>query len=169
MPRRHDRKGRSQHGPPFVRLFRYMLTSAAWLSLSTAARSAYVEIANRYIGNNNGSLGMSVRHLASRLRCSKDTAARALRELDDKGFIRTMKIGSYSRKDRRASEYGLTAHPCDLSNHPATNEFMHWQPFSQSGRKDRTVRSKGHAKENYRRQSDSADCEPNAAAPDRPN
>ena len=159
MRRKHNNTGRSRHGPPFVRLFKYMLDSPAWHSLSVFARAAFIELNRVYYGTNNGQLAMSARFLAGCLRSSKDTAARALNELEEKGFIATMKVGSYKRKDRRASEYRLTMFRCDVSNHPASNDFRYWQGISRSAHKDRTVRSRGHAKEYCHSQSGQKDCD----------
>jgi hypothetical protein len=115
-----------------------MLRSQAWLALTPTARAAYVEVLSLYNGVNNGQLAMAARSLAGRLRCSKDTAARVLRELDDMGFIRAMMIGSYQLKNRKASEYRLTAFRCDVSNTPPSKEFLFWQT-AQSAKKDRAV------------------------------
>jgi hypothetical protein len=65
----------------------YMLDSYAWHVLSPHARLAYLEVARLYNGSNNGRLAMSARRLASLLPCNKDTAARALRELEDVGSL----------------------------------------------------------------------------------
>src|SRR5262245_49229213 len=73
-------------GAPFVMLQKWMLASPAWQSLSSKAIAAYIELARRYNGMNNGQLHLSVRELGTRLTCSKKTAARAIRELMDKGF-----------------------------------------------------------------------------------
>jgi hypothetical protein len=124
MPRRHNRTGRSRHGPPFVQLFKYMLGTPAWLSLSAIARAAYVQLALRYNGSNNGQLGLSVRTLADELGCSRSTAARALIELEDAGFIDAVKIGRFSLKNRRASEYRLTIFRCDLSGQLPSKRFL---------------------------------------------
>src|SRR5262245_9105779 len=86
---------RPKTGPPFVQLFKYMLRSPAWLSLSVTARAAYVQLALRYDGVNNGMIALSVRVLAEELGCTKNTASRALIELEDAGFIETVKIGRF--------------------------------------------------------------------------
>jgi hypothetical protein len=115
------KQGRPKTGPPFVQLFKYMLRSPAWLSLSTVARAAYVQLALRYDGVNNGMIALSVRVLAEELGCGKDTASRALIELEDAGFIETLKIGSFS--SRMASEYRLTTFRCDATGELPTKKF----------------------------------------------
>ncbi len=154
MANQQNRKGRSRHGPPFVALRKYMLNSPAWIFLSPVARAAYVELECVYNGANNGSLAMSVRRLSERLGRKKNTAARALRELDDAGFIEPVSMGTFSRKNRRATEYRLTVHRCDLSGHRPSMRFMQWAPPDpQSRQKDRTVSPRGHAQQNNRSQS----------------
>lgn len=146
MPRfrKRDRKGRSLNGPPFVRVFRYLIDSPAWRDLSFAARSAFIEIGYCYNGNNNGYIRMSARQLGLRLGCSKDTAARALRDLEDHGFIETTLVGSYALKHRKASEYCITCFSCDRRNQVSTNRFKFWAGAPKAKRKsgERSSRTK---------------------------
>jgi DNA-binding transcriptional MocR family regulator len=104
------------------------------------ARAAYVELCRRYDGANNGRIAMSARDLAARLKCSKDTAARALRELEDAGFITTVKIGTFSRKNRLASEYRLNLHPCDVTGAPPDRRWnaTRWRPDGPTRRTSRS-------------------------------
>jgi Helix-turn-helix domain len=118
------KQGRKSNGPPFVQLFKYMLKSPAWLSLATPAKAAYVQLAQRYDGVNNGMIALSVRTLAQELNCSRATAARALIELEDTGFIETVKLGTFARRNRRASEYRLTTFRCDVTGELPTKRFM---------------------------------------------
>ena len=150
MPNRQNKKGRSRFGPPFVQLPKFMLDSPAWLALSPPARAAYVELERVYNGANNGMIAMSVRRLAKRLRCSKTTAGRVLIDLEDAGFIETVEMGCFSRKNRRASEYRLTIHHCDLSGHRPSKKFMQWvPPGPESRQRDRIVSPEGHTQQTY--------------------
>jgi DNA-binding MarR family transcriptional regulator len=92
----------------------------------------------RYNGNNNGRVGLSVRDLADALLSSKDTASRALKGLQAKGFITVMKRSAFSVKNRTSTEYGLTEYACDITGNLATKEFMKWRPEKnqQSDQKD---------------------------------
>jgi hypothetical protein len=150
-------KKRARHGPAFVMLHWYMLDSAAWRGLSAHAQAAYIHLHRRYNGSNNGEIGLSVRELAERLSCSKDTASRVLIELENSGFIATETVGAFSRKNRKASTYRLTMYRDDRNGHLPTKEFMHAAP--QSARKDRTVRQEGQPKPEYLSQSDRKDRE----------
>jgi len=109
-----------------------MLASPAWLASSLAARCALVELTRLYNGRNNGQLALSARGLAERLGTSKDTAARALNELESRGFIETVKAGSFRPRLRRATEYRLTTHRCDVTLQPPSRAFMKWRPSYQS-------------------------------------
>lgn len=139
MIRRHDKKGRSKgQMSDFVALERYLLKSPAWRSLDAVARAAYVEIAQAYNGSNNGRIVMSARMLADGLNVSKDTAARKIHILQERGFIERVKQASFTMKVRHAAEYRLTAFRCDVSGALASKTFMRPRPEIQN-----TVRAQG--------------------------
>ena len=123
--RRH--KGRS--ASPFVMLHWHLLDSRGWHALTPRACLAYIYLARFYSGKNNGLIGMAARRLATMMDCNKATASRALRELDDAGFITTMKVGTFSRRDRLASEYRLNNFSCDVTNEPPlrTWDCQRWE------------------------------------------
>ena len=127
MPRRHNHKGRSTT-ERFVSLPHHMLRSPAWRSLSPVARCIFLELAAIYNGGNNGFIALSTRDAAKHVRCSKDTAARALVELTEKGFIVCCSRGHFDRKSPHASEYRLTLHSCNRTGEKASKAFMRWQP-----------------------------------------
>ena len=106
---------------------RYLLESAAWLSLSAQARALYVHIALRYNGRNNGHIGLSVRDAAAECRLAKDTAARAFSELVERGFIELAQAGAFNLKVRHAAEWRLTALPCDRTSALPSKAFMRWR------------------------------------------
>lgn len=127
MPVRHNNKGRSKSGPPFLQLHWFMLESEAWARLTTNARAVYLEVARRYNGKNNGFLALSVRDAAERCRINKDTAKRAFDELQALGFIECAVAGGFSRKVRHASEWRLTVARCDRTGERETKAFMRWR------------------------------------------
>ena len=122
-----NRRWRSRRGPPFVQLHLWMLASAAWCSLTPAARVVYVVLASRYNGHNNGSLALSARDAARLCNINKDTACRAFRELVDKGFIECVTPGGFSRKVRHATEWRLTIHGCDKTGELPSKAFTRWR------------------------------------------
>lgn len=109
-----------------VRLYSWFTKTLAWRDLDTVARCAYIEIADRYYGTNNGRIAMSVRTLAEALHVAPATAGRALRSLEGHGFIVTTKRGGFNCKVRHASEFRLTAF-ADETGTLATKEFARWQ------------------------------------------
>ena len=130
----------------FVALDRFMLDCPAWLSLSLAARSGYVEIVRLYNGENNGRIGLSARTLATRLNVSKSTAAEALRELQAKGFLDVAKPGGFNLKtgDKRGTEWRLTRWQCNVTQVQPSRSFMTWKPDATKSHKKFTVRPQGH-------------------------
>ena len=126
--RRAQLKGRSEKAARHVRLYHYVLKSAAWQSLSANARCIYIEMATRYAGDgsNNGRLSYAVREAVASLRVSKATASRAMLELQQRGFIVSTSKGAFSRKTRHATEWRLTEFPCDVTHALPTKDFMRW-------------------------------------------
>jgi hypothetical protein len=125
MPKRHNATGRSST-ERFLALPYFLLRSPAWLSLSPVARAVFVEVAARYNGSNNGRIALSARDAAARVNCSKNTAARALIELVQKGFLEPCSRGRFDRKTPHATEYRVTLHACDLTGARASKRFMSW-------------------------------------------
>ena len=135
----HNKTGRSKSGPPFIQLFRVVKRSATYHGLSQYARCALIELLDRYTGKNNGMIGLGARELADELRCSKDTAARALRELDDAGLVTPIKLGIW--RGRQATEWRLTFYKCDVTGEIPKRNL---KPRPQSDERDSPVRSQGH-------------------------
>ncbi len=128
MPRSHNNNGRSRKVWRHIQLPHFMLDTAAWLSLSSKARSAFIEVAKIYDGSNNGHLAASSRTIGDRMGVSKNTAARALDELVEKGFLEITEDSAFSRKNKRAREYRLTLHKCDRTGDLPSKAFQRWKP-----------------------------------------
>jgi hypothetical protein len=113
-----------------VRLYLYMLKSAAWCSLSCPARCLLIEMQALYNGTNNGELFMSVRSAATALGTGTKQASAAFRELADRGFIRATRKGSRTRRGevRMATCWRLTEYDDDLTGRQPSKEFMTWTP-----------------------------------------
>lgn len=127
MANRHNKTGRSKT-EPFLKLTWFMLESPAWRSLTPAARAIYIELAKLYNGRNNGWLALSVRDAAQRCRVNKDTAAKALAELQAAGFVECVTPGGFTRKVRHATEWRLTGERCDKTGALPSKAFMRWRP-----------------------------------------
>ena len=118
--------GRSKTDGKHVREYEWMLRSAAYRSLSCYARCLLTEMKRLYDGRNNGDLHMSVRHAAALLSCHRDTAAKALHDLEDRGFIHPRTRGSFKWKVRHATTWILTEY--EFNGRLAAKEFMKWRP-----------------------------------------
>jgi hypothetical protein len=136
-------------GPTFIQMFHWMVDMPVWRSLSPRAVVAYLELARRYNGTNNGNIHLSARELAEAWGWSKDAAACAIRELIEKGFIEVTHASGFNVKDRKrqATEYRLTVFFCDRTRQPASKSFTKWGPpkspekiISRSENRDSTVR-----------------------------
>lgn len=142
MPKRH--RARSTAGSRHVRLEHYILKSEAWRSLSPFSRCLYIELKLRYNGYNNGDIAMSQREAEAAIGCSNKPAQRALRDLQERGFIRIAQKGSFDWKtadtgESKSTRWILTEHPIDYpqpSVMPGTKEFMRWTPAERNSRGD---------------------------------
>jgi hypothetical protein len=126
---RKGRNGREGKEARHVRLYHMMMKSDAWRALDCVARCAWVEIASRYggQGSNNGRIPYSLREMAEALNVSKATAMRALRRLQEHGFLVEMKRGAFSLKLRNATEWRLTEFGCDVTSALPSREYRHWK------------------------------------------
>lgn len=81
---------RDPRGEHWTKLLRATMEEPAWRALSPVAQALYPWLKLEWRGpdaNNNGRISLSVRQAAERLGVIPDTAARAFRELQAKGFI----------------------------------------------------------------------------------
>lgn len=135
---RRDRRARltgrasGDIGGRHVRLYHWLLETPAWADLDTTARAAYLELAKRYNGSNNGRIALAARALALALNVSPATAARAMRSLADHGFIVVTRPGAFHCKVRLATEYRLTEFQCDVTGTLPSKEFASWRKTTVS-------------------------------------
>jgi hypothetical protein len=143
------KRRRRGDGPTFIQMFHWVVDMPVWHSLSPRAVVAYLELARRYNGTNNGSLHLSARELAEAWGWSKDAAACAIRELLEKGFVEVTRASGFNVKDRKrqATEYRLTTFFCNRTQQSASKTFTKWRPpkspddiISRSENRDSTVR-----------------------------
>jgi hypothetical protein len=130
MGKRLRRKAITSGPTKHVRLYRYLLWSDAYRSLGLPARCLLVELYDLYNGENNGHLFMSVREAARRLGISKNTAHTALKQLEDRGFIRPNQRSSFHWKKRQATCWVLTEY--EFAGHAPSKEFMRWSAPQQN-------------------------------------
>ena len=116
-------KGRGKGGK-FVLVRHDMMKSEAWRALSTSARCVWLEIMFRYNGNNNGEIPLSCREAGELCGISKNTAWKAMTELQEKGFIKIGEYSSFTCKMKRATRWIVTHEACE--GKAPTNEWRVW-------------------------------------------
>lgn len=94
----------------------------AFRALSKTEKVVWMYAASHENGFNNGRVDLAARTLADQIGCSYSVVARALQGLQDAGFLRLIKPGSF--KPRIASEYRFTHLPCKVTGEPATMDFL---------------------------------------------
>ena len=122
--RRVNAKGRNEEGGQYAPLPYVMLQSDAWRHLSGSAAKVWLEIRTRFNGGNNGKLSLFLDEGSRLLGLGKATVDRALKELQEKGFLEMTKRGQWY--GRKATLWRTTDRKCD--GHPATNEWKQWKP-----------------------------------------
>lgn len=110
--------------PAHVRIHCAWLELPTWRALSSAARSLLVEILAEYRPAKNGFLAWPVRRAAQRLSVSKDTAARALIELERNGWLKVSTAAAFGGRAKGAT-YAVTMFPDDRTGEPASFAFEH--------------------------------------------
>ena len=119
-------RGLKRRAEAHVRLYRHELDCPAYRSLSPDARALLIEFRALFVGRENR-IFMSIREIERRLGVGQKRAQRARSELLDRGFIRLLTPGGFSRKDRRASEYALTNEPLEEQDGATPpKDFMKW-------------------------------------------
>ena len=109
-----------------MQLFHYMLRSEAWLTSKPLDRSIYLQIASRFTGENNGRLPYSVREGARECQADKDAVAGAINRLEERGLIECTTDSCFAQKMRRAREWRLTTHACNVTGDAASRAFNKW-------------------------------------------
>lgn len=108
-----------------------VMETPAWVALSCQAKALYPLLLLEWKGpnaNNNGTIQLSVRQAAEKLKIGVNTAARAFHELQAKGFIVVKKHAVLGVKgSATAPEYEITelAMP---GNYEGRKLFKDWQP-----------------------------------------
>ncbi|WP_192931301.1 helix-turn-helix domain-containing protein [Gemmobacter serpentinus] len=112
----------------FVPLLLKTMESPAWLSLTTKAKALYPLLVGRSGKHRekNGAFFLSVREAAEYLNLDKNTAGKAMQELQAKGFLIAEKVGVLGVEGvGRATVWRLTEFASGKGK-PATREFDRW-------------------------------------------
>ena len=127
-----DAKGRSKSDGRYIRLDYWMIEAPAFQELSINAEHVLLNILKRFNGANNGQIGFGCRsgrftrrgpewiELPSKL--SVSSQARALKELEEQGFIACTQGSSFGQK-RLTKNWRLTWLRDDRNGALATKEF----------------------------------------------
>jgi hypothetical protein len=129
---RHRNKPEARAIDRHVRLYHWIMRTAAWKSLPPAARALYAELARHYNGKNNGRIAYSIRQAAADLGTSLGFTLKLSAMLQERGFIVVMQKGAFSVKKRHATEWRLTEFICDVTGQVPSKEFAHWQQPPQN-------------------------------------
>jgi hypothetical protein len=99
----------------------------AWYMLSPYARCILIAMLMDYRTGKN-CMVMSDAEAARRGNCARATAAKAIQELQDLGWIKVARVGKmWGRKCARASAYYLTEYPEEIGMR-ATHDYKKWKP-----------------------------------------
>lgn len=120
------RKPSKRLGFSFTALPTHLTKSESFLACKPQAKVIWFMLMERYNGENNGLISLSVREAASYVGCSPNSAGKHINQLLEVGLVeRTMKTGFTCGK-RLASTYSLTHLPC--KGRPASNLWKKFQP-----------------------------------------
>jgi hypothetical protein len=113
---------------PHARIYSAWMELPAWRTLSPYARSLLVELFARYRPLEPNRFELSDRTAAFLANCGRQTAARALIELEKRGWIEVARVGKLTGpKAKRASWYSLTYFE-RLPGEPGSRAFLTWRP-----------------------------------------
>ena len=116
--------GRNKEDGKYIRFFRWMMDSQAFLSLDSFEVRLLLELYSLYNGANNGYLFLSIREASRRCNMSKNKAGKSFKVLQDKGFIRRRADEPENYFLREANYWILTEF--DFGRISASKEFMQW-------------------------------------------
>lgn len=105
--------------------FRWMQLPA-WRTLTPHARSLLVEILTWYRPSQPNRFDLSQRRVMDLLNCSNATAAKALHDLEDRGWIEVERVGGLKgKRATRTTVYSLSVFPRDITE-AARRGFERW-------------------------------------------
>ncbi len=121
MPRPSDK--------PHARIYRRWMDLPAWYTLRNASKALLAELLTRYRPMEPNRFELSQRTVARVAGCARNTAALVLEELEDRGWIASVRVGTGTRGPRasRSPVYMLTAYPSPEGD-LATKAFLRWRP-----------------------------------------
>jgi DNA-binding transcriptional MocR family regulator len=119
-----SRKGKTEKLPQFTPLLHYIMDSPAFAGLSPLAQCLYVRLKRRcgVGGKRNGQVFYAVREAAEDMNVNKNTVGRAFHELQARGFLVPVQIGSLGiTGEGKATIWRMTEFEVDRL-------FLRWKP-----------------------------------------
>ncbi|MBN8727598.1 MAG: helix-turn-helix domain-containing protein [Xanthomonadales bacterium] len=118
---------------PHVRIYHYEMKSQAWRTLSPAARALLIEMRALFdVKRGDNRIFLSVRSMMERCNATQRAVTRARDELLDRGWIKVVEQGGFTRKVRHATVFALQNQPANTGNGSAPSKaYMRWQPREQ--------------------------------------
>ena len=109
-----------------ARVYSEWLQLPAWLTLSPYAKALLIQMLASYRPSMQ-TIEMTDRAASVAIPCARATAAKALAELEEKGWIKVERVGARCSlgAKRRGSAFRLTGQPFYFE--PASEDFKRWQ------------------------------------------
>lgn len=114
-----------------LRIYRSMMLTPAWASLTPAERAVLLELYALHNGSNNGEIFLSLREAGRRCNINKDTAGAAFKVLEEKGFIRQRAKEPTCWQERYARCWILTEYPFPEGVAPS-RDWQRWRPDTEN-------------------------------------
>ena len=124
---------RRKSEPRHIRLYHSITGTVAWASLGGNAIKVLLALVRLDDGSKNGQIFFSDRQASLETGLSRNTCIKALRELQEKGFIRIVEKGHFDRKVRHATVWRYTWQAVPGVCGP-TREFEKWRPCDEKTR-----------------------------------
>ena len=140
MAKHSTHKERKKGDGRFIRVFHHMLNTEAGQSLTPPELAVLIRVMQIYNGENNGRIAMSGRRAGELANINKNTAAKCLRALIEKGFLIVTRPSSFGTNGTKATCYEITCFPMGKRT-PPKNSFQQWKPYSE---KNIVVLNQGH-------------------------
>lgn len=119
-----------QRDRPHARIYAEWMHLPAWKALKAESVALLVHTMATYRPNDGNCFEISDRRAAELARCSRPTAARALANLVDHGWLEIERIGKITGTlNSRKSRYSLTCQPRYMGE-AAKMTFLHWRPMA---------------------------------------
>lgn len=107
-----------------------IIKSPAYLALSPAERAVLIQIWQRlsHNGSNNGMIAVGHETLSNECNIARNTTAKAIKRLEEIGFLEIVKKGSFNCKIRHVSEYRLCFMKCIATGELPSDKWRHFKP-----------------------------------------